>query len=188
MFSEDTKFVYEGAYAPGSAYLPSMKRRYDDPEERKRRQESRYIGMVRAVFKVCQRQCVPLYSSKYSRKDFTLWQHIALLALMQRMRKSYREYANDFLTVTERLIGVLGLSKLPHFTTIEKFVLRVPPALLERVLGGFVYLTRVRSQVFSPDASGFTLHHASHYYALRIKKDILSSMRKQVKQKEEKEK
>lgn len=164
-----------------------MKRRYDDPDERRRRQESRYIGMVRAVFKVCRRQCIPLYSNKYSRKDFTLWQHIALLALMQRMRKSYREYVNDFLTVTERLIGVLGLSKLPHFTTIEKFVLRVSSTLLERVLGGFVHLTRIRGQVLGTDSSGFSPNHASYYYALRIKRDILSSMRKQVKQKERKE-
>jgi hypothetical protein len=82
----------------------------------------------------------------------------------------------------------LGLSKLPHFTTIEKFLLRVPSALLERVMGGFVNLTRVRSQVFSPDASGFTLHRASHYYALRIKKDVLSSMKKQVELKERREK
>jgi hypothetical protein len=143
--------------------------------------------MVRAVFKVCRRQAVPLYSSKYSRKDFTIWQHIALLALMQRVRKSYREYVQDYLTTTEKLIWVLGLSKLPHFTTIERFLLRVPSALLERVMGGFVNLTRVRSQVFNPDASGFTLHRASHYHPLRIKRDILSSMRRQVKQKERRE-
>ena len=159
-----------------------MKRKYDDPEERARRQESRYIGMVRAVFKVCKRQAVPLYSSKYSRRDFTLWQHIALLVLMQRMRKSYREYRNDFLTVTERLVGVLRLSKLPHFTTMEKFVLRVPSTLLERVMGGFVCLTRIRGQVFSPDSSGFSPSHVSRYYALRIRRDILTSMKRQVRQ------
>jgi hypothetical protein len=153
----------------------------------KTREESRYIRMVRAIFKVCKRQAIPLYSSKYSRKDFTLWQHIALLALMQRVRKSYREYVDDYLTTTERLLDVLGLSKLPHFTTIEKFLLRVPGTLLERVMGGFIGLTRVRMQVFAPDSSGFSPHHASHYYALRIKRDILSSMRRQVKQKERKE-
>lgn len=150
--------------------------------------ESRYIRIVKAVFKVCRRQRIPLYSSRYSRKDFTLWQHIALLALMQRMRKSYREYVDDFLTVTERLLDALGLSKkLPHFTTLEKFMLRVPGTLLERVLGGFIYLTRIRKQVFSPDSSGFSPNHVSHYYALRTKKDILSGMRKQVKQKERSE-
>ncbi len=143
--------------------------------------------MVKAIFKVCRRQAVPLYSSKYSRRDFTLWQHIALLVIMQRIRKSYREYVNDFLTVTERLLYVLGLSKLPYFTTIEKFMLRVPGTLLERVLGGFLYLTRIRKQVFSPDSSGFSPNHVSHY-ALRTKRDILSGMRKQVKQKERCEK
>ncbi len=162
-------------------------KRKDDVVSQKRKEESRYIRMVRKIFNVCKRQCVPLYSSKFSRKDFTLWQHIALIALMQRVRKSYREYANDFLTVATRLVRVLGLSKIPHFTSLDKFLLRVPGVLLERVLGGFIHLTRIRKQVFAPDASGFPPHHASHYYAVRIKRDILSSMRKQVRQKERSE-
>jgi hypothetical protein len=164
-----------------------VKKRKGGAVSEKGKEESRYIGMVRAVFKVCQRQAVPLYSSKHSRRDFTLWQHVALLVLMQRMRKSYREYRNDFLTVTDRLVGVLGLSKLPHFTTIEKFALRASSTLLERVMGGFANLTRIRSQVFSPDASGFTLHRASHHCALRIKRDVLSAMQRQVRQKERNE-
>src|SRR5712692_10006515 len=86
----------------------------------KAREESRYIRMVRAIFKVCRRQAVPLYSSRFSRKDFTLWQHIALIALMQRLRKSYREYANDFLTVATRLVRALVLSKkIPHYTCLD---------------------------------------------------------------------
>src|SRR5713101_7476988 len=105
--------------------MVSIKKRKDDHVSNGRKEESRYISMVKAIFKVCKRQCVPLYSSKYSRKDFTLWQHIALIALMQRIRKSYREYVNDYLTTTEKLVRVLGLSKLPHFTSIEKFMLRV---------------------------------------------------------------
>jgi hypothetical protein len=167
--------------------MDQTKRKEDGVVGKRLREESRYIRMVRAVYKVCQRQAVPRYSSKYSRKDFTLWQHIALIALMQRVRKSYREYVNDYLTTTERLLDVLGLSKIPHFTTIEKFLLRVPGALLESVIGGFLGLTRIRWQLLSPDSSGFSPHHASHYYVLRTKKDILSSMRKQVRQKERSE-
>jgi hypothetical protein len=166
--------------------MVSIKKRKDGPVS-KRKDESRYIRMVKAIFKVCRRQHVPLYSSKFSRKDFTLWQHIALLALMQRVRKSYREYANDFLTVATRLVRALGLSRIPHFTSMEKFLLRVPGTLLERVMGGFIGLTGVRKQVFGPDASGFSPHHASHYYVLRTRRDILSSMRKQVRQKERSE-
>ena len=163
--------------------LPNKKE--DGGAGEKTKEESKYIRMVRAIFKVCRRQGVPLYLSRYSRKDYTVWQHIALIALMQRVRKSYREYAQDYLTTTERLLDVLGLSKkIPHFTTIEKVMLRLPGTLLEKVLGGFVLLTRVRYQVFSPDSSGLSPHHASHYYALRTRKDVLSSMKKQVRQKE----
>jgi hypothetical protein len=150
-----------------------------DEEEELRRKESRYIRMVKAIFKVCKRQNIPLYSSRYSRRDFTLWQHIAL---MQRIRKSYREYTYDFLTVADKLLEAIGLAKIPHFTTIEKFMLRIPSMLLERVIEGFILLTR--KQLFAPDSSGFSLHHASIYYALRIKKDVLSSMKKQVRLKE----
>jgi hypothetical protein len=167
--------------------MDQTKRKEDGVVGKRLREESRYIRMVRAIFKVCQRQAVPRYSSRFSRKDYTLWQHIALIALMQRVRKSYREYVNDYLTTTERLLDVLGLSKIPHFTTIEKFLLRVPGTLLESVIGGFLGLTRVRWQLFSPDSSGFSPHHASHYYVLRTKKDILSSMRRQVRQKERSE-
>jgi hypothetical protein len=161
-----------------------INRKKDGAASRKRKEESRYIRMVKTIFKVCQRQCVPRFLSRFSRKDFTVWQHIALIALMQRIRKSYREYVDDYLTTTERLLDVLGLSRIPHFTTIEKFLLRVPGALLESVIGGFLGLTRIRWQLFSPDSSGFSPHHASHYYALRTKKDILSGMRRQVRQKE----
>ena len=70
---------------------------------------------------------------------------------------------------------------------MEKFLLRVSSTLLERVMGGFIGLTRTRKHVFAPDASGFSPHHASHYYALRVKRDILSGMRKQARQKERSE-
>ena len=130
-----------------------------DEGEEVKRQESRYIKMVKVIFRVCRRQHIPLYSSRYSRRDFTLWQHIALIALMQRIRKSYREYTYDFLTVADKLLEAIGLAKIPHFTTIEKFMLRIPSMLLERVIGGFILLTR--KQLFAPDSSGFSLHHAS---------------------------
>jgi hypothetical protein len=156
------------------------KRRRDGVVSKGRKEESRYIRMVRAIFKVCKRQRIPLYSSKYSRKDYTLWQHIALLALMQRIRKSYREFVDDLLTVANRLVRALGLRRIPHFTSLEKFLLRVPSGLLERVMGGFLSLTRVRKQVLGLDSSGFSPHHASYYYALKVRRDIDSSMRRQL--------
>jgi hypothetical protein len=67
-----------------------VKKKKDGVASRKRKEESRYIRIVKAIFKVCQRQAIPQFLSRFSRRDFTLWQHIALIALMQRIRKSYR--------------------------------------------------------------------------------------------------
>jgi hypothetical protein len=55
---------------------------------------------------------------------------------MQRMRKSYREYVDDFLSVADRLLDAPGITKLPHFTTLEKFMLRVRP-FNYILIGGF---------------------------------------------------
>lgn len=159
--------------------IPTKKRK-DGVVSKKGKDESRYIRMVRAIFRVCRRQGIPLYSSRFSRRDYTLWQHIALLALMQRVRKSYREFADDLLTVAGRLVRALGLHKIPHFTSMEKFMLRVPSTLLERVMGGFLSLTGARRQVLGVDSSGFSPNHASRYYALRVRRDILSAMKRQV--------
>lgn len=60
---------------------------------------------------------------------------MALAALMQGIRKSYREYVEDYLTTT-KFVSVVGLSKLLHFNMIDKFLLAVSSSLLERVLGG----------------------------------------------------
>ena len=144
------------------------------------KQESRYLRIVRSVFIVCKRQAIPLYSSKYSRKDFTLWQHIAILVLFQRISKSYREYVVDWLPVSTAIVEALGLKKkLPHYTTLEKFSLRVSSALLEKVMGGFLFLVRCRKRDLGTDSTGMACSHVSTYYALRIKRDIQASMRKQ---------
>lgn len=151
------------------------------PPKKEKRKESRYLKIVRSVFIVCKRQAIPLYSSKYSRKDFTLWQHIALLVLFQRIGKSYREFRDDWLTVSSAIVEALGLTnnKLPHYTTLEKFGFRVSSVLLERVMGGFLFLVRCRKQDLGTDSTGMACSHVSTYYALRIKRDIQASMRKQ---------
>ena len=150
-----------------------------DAKEEKRK-ESRYLRIIRSVFIVCKRQAIPLYSSKYSRKDFTLWQHIAILVMFQRISKSYREFVDDWLSVSNAIVEALGLkAKLPHYTTLEKFGLRISSVLLEKVMGGFLFLVRCRKQDLGTDSTGMACSHVSTYCALRIKRDIQASMRKQ---------
>ncbi|MCL4518750.1 MAG: hypothetical protein M1587_06085 [Thaumarchaeota archaeon] len=53
----------------------------------------------------------------------TLRQHIAILVMFQRVGKSYREYTDDWLPVSNAIAEALGLKKLPHYTSLEKFAL-----------------------------------------------------------------
>ncbi|MDG7049480.1 MAG: hypothetical protein JRN19_05685 [Nitrososphaerota archaeon] len=46
------------------------------------------------------------------------------------MRKYYREYVDDLQSVACRFMDVPGIAMLPHFTTLVRFMLRVPSVLL----------------------------------------------------------
>ena len=63
------------------------------------------------------RQAVPAYSSKYSKKDFTQHQLLAILALEQFFRTDDRGVV-ALLTDLSDLRDTLGLKKVPHHTTL----------------------------------------------------------------------
>ncbi len=70
------------------------------------------------------RAAVPAYASKYSRKDFTRHQHLAILALKQFLRTDYRGVAAHLADWSD-LRAELGLGKVPHFTTLQKVAARL---------------------------------------------------------------
>ena len=99
---------------------------------------------------------------------YTVWQHLVLLALRQYESKSYRMFI-DFL---DECIGVqkfLGLSKIPHFTTLQKAAARLDTAMLQKILESFVIHTRIKKIFAGIDATGFSHTQASYYYTKRIK-------------------
>lgn len=70
------------------------------------------------------RAALPAHSSKYSRKDFTQYQLVALLAVKQFLRVGYRglvAYLRDWAELRQ----ALGLAKVPHFTTAQKALQRL---------------------------------------------------------------
>lgn len=73
------------------------------------------------------RESIPAYSSKFSRKDFTQHQHLALVALREFLKVDYRGL-EQILREWAELRGVLGLTKVPDHSTIQKAAER----LLER--------------------------------------------------------
>jgi hypothetical protein len=65
------------------------------------------------------RGALPAYSSKFSRKDYTRHQHLAILALKTFLKTGYRGIV-DILHDWSELRAVLGLNKVPHFTALQK--------------------------------------------------------------------
>jgi hypothetical protein len=67
----------------------------------------------------------------------------------------------------------LDLDRVPHFTTLQKFVSRVPSYLLNLILKRTLKLFYSYGKNVSTtaiDATGFTSSYASHYYSQRAEK------------------
>ena len=75
-------------------------------------------ALARMALRVA-RQALPAYSTKYSRHDFTQRQLFAMLALKQFFKTDYRGIV-ALLADMEELQRLLGIAKLPHYTTLQK--------------------------------------------------------------------
>src|SRR3954453_11006489 len=63
------------------------------------------------------REALPVYSSKFSRKDFTQHQLFAVLALKTFLKTDYRGVA-QFLADFAEIRADLGLKDVPHYSTL----------------------------------------------------------------------
>jgi len=138
------------------------------------------------MMQIIKRARVPPYLHKRSNHVYTVWQHLILLALRQYESKSYRRFI-DFL---DECIGVqqyLGLSKIPHYTTLQKAAARLDIAMLQKILESFVMSMKIKNAFAGIDATGFGHTQASYYYTKRIKlrrkfvkMSAISDMKKQL--------
>src|SRR5688500_6655438 len=74
------------------------------------------VALARKALEVA-RQAIPAYSAKYSKKDFTQHQLLAMLALAQFLKTDDRGVV-AYLADWSDLRDTLGLKKLPHHTTL----------------------------------------------------------------------
>lgn len=130
---------------------------------------NQYLLLVSDLVGWLAEEGVPLYSSKFSRKDFTLHQHIVLLVLRSRERKTYRDFV-EWLSMSDVLCLVLGIGRVPHYTCLQKAADRLPPGLLEEVLDYVGRLIVGGDCVLGIDSTGFSLEFSSRHYCMRIKR------------------
>ncbi|HEX5187497.1 MAG TPA: hypothetical protein VFV86_11465, partial [Nitrososphaeraceae archaeon] len=75
----------------------------------------------------------------------------------------------DWLVEAYYLRLFLQLSKLPHYTTLQKFTERINFMMLEKIVSSFITFTGTRHIFIGIDGTGFKITHASEYYTNRAK-------------------
>jgi len=121
------------------------------------------------------KDALALYSHLCSPKKFTQPQLFACLVLKQFFKMDYRGIAAILADSTDLRL-VLGLEKVPHFTTIQKAAPRLlHNSQVQRLLDQTVQRAgrrgrrsrRPRVKRSAVDSSGFEAHHTSHYFVRR---------------------
>jgi len=147
---------------------------------------SRYIRMVRSMMRIIKRARIPPYLHKTSNHVYTVWQHLILLTLRQYESKSYRRFTS-FLEECFGICKSLGLSKIPHYTTIQKAAARLDVAVLQKILESFVMSMKIKKIFAGIDATGFGHGQSSYYYTKRaklrrkfVKMSAISDMKSQI--------
>jgi hypothetical protein len=75
----------------------------------------------------------------------------------------------DWLVEAYYLRLFLQLSKIPHYTTLQKFTDRINIMMLGKIVSSSILLTNTRYIFTGIDATGFKITYASEYYTYRVK-------------------
>ncbi len=115
---------------------------------------------------------VPRYSSKYSRKDYSLRQHAVLICLKIKKEDTYREIADEAVEMT-RIRGELKLNKVPHPSTLCRAFNKLSMKIWRTLLRLSIKKLDL-SGAAGIDASGFDRSYASRHYTERTKMKLSS--------------
>src|SRR5260370_42514200 len=116
---------------------------------------------------------LPPYRTRFSKHQFTQPQLLAILCLMRYEDWTFRE-AEVRLREHAELRAVLRLPAVPDYTTVYRFLQRLPDDTIESVLGESVRRLRPRSPRGLPrapvavDGTGLSPHGVSTYFIRRV--------------------
>lgn len=126
--------------------------------------EPKLVRWVRRMQAVLARARVPHRRSRYANRVFSDHHHAVLLALRAYWGWSYRRLV-EVVAVATRLAQALGLRRVPHWTTLQKFDARQTTARLEACLAAFLPLARLRRLHVAVDSTGYVARRQSSHYS-----------------------
>lgn len=122
--------------------------------------------MIALMRQILRKMRVPFYLHNRSNHIFTLHQHIIMLVLRQYESKSYESFV-EWLQASNNIVSMLGLDRIPHYTTLQKVAARLSETLLHIAIGRFIGLVCPGKVFAGADATGFEDGHAAPYYTWR---------------------
>lgn len=126
------------------------------------KEESVYLKFIDLGLELA--KSIPRYFSRFSNKIFCNHQHLVLLVLRQKLKMPYREFI-EFLKIT-KISLYIGLRRIPHYTTLQKFARRLRSTLLGNLGLDCIALNKHKKLNVGVDGTGFSLESASRYYAV----------------------
>jgi len=134
---------------------------------------NKYMQFLKETHKLAT-NIFPAYSSRHSRKDFTLHQLITLEIFRMLLDMPYRDFT-ELLEVMSPVQELLELSHVPHFTTLNH--LHQPDRVDIKNLRMLLLLSARKFDLSGDgaiDATGMDRSHASRHYTKRTKMTISS--------------
>jgi IS5 family transposase len=131
--------------------------------------KSRLLQLVEQAMHLA-RRAVGRYFSKFSKRRYTLHQHIVLLCLKVRKNTTYRTLLDELIEMP-RIRDAIGLTEIPSPSTLCKAFNRLDMAVWRVLLNLSVSLLPT-SGIVGIDASGFDRGYASKHYTKRTKLTI----------------
>ena len=123
-------------------------------------------GFYKLCLRVCAQARLRLHNFYRSKKMYNNFVHVFLLVFKERLNVSYRRFVQ--LASEMGLQRMLGIKRIPHFTTLQKVLQRLPKVLLERMVRACRKLTNLTDIEAAVDGTGFSNSNPSHYYAKRV--------------------
>ena len=155
---------------PASSQMP-CRQGWDGsvPQDRESGSRIKLVRIVRRQKRILRRARFPLRRSKYANRIYSDHQHVILLALRQHLRKSYRGLC-ELMEACDSILRELGLARVPHWTTLQKFSARADMRRLERLLLACLDDARLRALDLAVDSTGFSSTSASEYYVSTLRR------------------
>lgn len=118
------------------------------------------------VEKLCFIAKVKNTNSWFSKKMYGNIKLTFLVCYKEKLNVSYRRFVE--ICDENNIQRMLCLKKLPHFTTLQKFVQRTPKTLFEKLVRACRKFLKLKNVEASIDGTGFSNTNPSHHYIKRV--------------------